>query len=146
MGRFFETQCTSIESTRHSKDDLRTGKTGRNSRELGVIYSCCSANHSQRKLEQLSNFNKFSQKYNNQKLVYFWATNFVKRFTLCYQTLSICNVAVLWPNGWMDQDETWHAGRPRPWLHCVGPAPPPLKGHSPPIFGQCPLWPSGWMY
>jgi len=24
-------------------------------------------------------------------------------------------------------------------------APPPLKGHSPPIFGQCPLWPNGWM-
>ena len=21
---------------------------------------------------------------------------------------------VLWPNGWMDQDETWHAGRTRP--------------------------------
>jgi len=25
------------------------------------------------------------------------------------------------------------------------PAPPPLKGHSPPIFGPCPLWPNGWM-
>jgi len=25
------------------------------------------------------------------------------------------------------------------------PAPPPLKGHSPPIFGQCPLWPNSWM-
>jgi len=25
------------------------------------------------------------------------------------------------------------------------PAPPPLKGHSPPIFGSCPLWPNGWM-
>jgi len=25
------------------------------------------------------------------------------------------------------------------------PAPPSLKGHSPPIFGQCPLWPNGWM-
>ena len=24
-------------------------------------------------------------------------------------------------------------------------APPPLKGHNPPIFGQCPLWPNGWM-
>jgi len=24
-----------------------------------------------------------------------------------------CNVGVLWPNGWMHQDETWHAGRPR---------------------------------
>jgi len=26
-----------------------------------------------------------------------------------------------------------------------GPTSPPLKGHSPPIFGTCPLWPNGWM-
>jgi len=25
--------------------------------------------------------------------------------------LSVCDVGVLWPNGWMDQDETWHGGR-----------------------------------
>jgi len=36
---------------------------------------------------------------------------FVKRFALCYQTvvlhvLSVCDVGVLWPNGWMDQDAT----------------------------------------
>ena len=42
-----------------------------------------------------------------------------------------CNVGVLWRNGWMDQDETWHGGRPRPRPHCVrwDPAPPPKKGH-----------------
>ena len=28
--------------------------------------------------------------------------------------LSACNIGVLWPNGWMDQDETWHGGRPQP--------------------------------
>jgi len=51
----------------------------------------------------------------------------------CLSVLSVCNVGVLWPNGWTDQDETWHAGRPRPWPHCVrwDPAPPPPKGHSP---------------
>ena len=27
--------------------------------------------------------------------------------------LSVCDVRALWPNGWTDQDETWHAGRPR---------------------------------
>ena len=27
----------------------------------------------------------------------------------------------------------------------VDPASPPLKGHSPPIFGQCPLWPNDWI-
>ena len=56
---------------------------------------------------------------------------FVKRFALCYRTvvlsvLSVCDVGALWPNAWMDQDETWYAGRPRPWTHCVrrGPSSP----------------------
>ena len=26
--------------------------------------------------------------------------------------LPVCDVGVLWPNGWMDQNETWHGGRP----------------------------------
>jgi len=61
---------------------------------------------------------------------------FVKRFALCYQTI-VC-LSCLWrwyivANGWMEQDETWHAGRPRPWPHCVtwAPSSPPPKGHSP---------------
>ena len=59
---------------------------------------------------------------------------FVKQFALCYQTvrcLSVCDVGALSPNGWMDQDETWHVGRPRPWPHCVGwgPSTPPPKEH-----------------
>jgi len=31
-----------------------------------------------------------------------------------------------WPNGWMHQDATWHAGRPLPMPHCVrwGPSSP----------------------
>ena len=54
---------------------------------------------------------------------------FVKRFTLCYRSvvclsvLSVClvfDVGVLWPNGWTDQDEFWHAGRPRPRRLCDG--------------------------
>ena len=33
---------------------------------------------------------------------------FVKQFALCYRSvvLAVCDVGVLWPNGWMDQDET----------------------------------------
>jgi len=33
----------------------------------------------------------------------------------------------------MDQDETWHAGKPWPWPHCVrwDQAPPQQKVHSP---------------
>jgi len=54
---------------------------------------------------------------------------------------------LLSPNGWMHQDATWYGGRPQPKRRCVrwGPASPPLKGQSPPIFGQCPLWPNVWM-
>ena len=68
----------------------------------------------------------------------------VKRFALCYQTvvcLSVCNISVLWPKGWIDQDQTWHGGRPRPQPHCVrwGPHSPSQKsGHSTPSsFGPC---------
>ena len=64
---------------------------------------------------------------------------FVKRFALCYQTVvcpvcPVCDVSALWPNGWVDQDETWHACRPRPWPHCVrwGPNSLSLKGAQPP--------------
>ena len=70
-------------------------------------------------------------------ILIFWRP-FVKRFALCYRTvvspvLSVCNVRALWPNGWTDQDETWHAGRPRPWPHCFrwGPSSPSPKGAQP---------------
>jgi len=59
--------------------------------------------------------------------------------------LSVCDVGVLWQNGWTDQDETRHAGMPRPWPHCVrwGPSSPSPKGHSsPPIFVPYLLWPN----
>jgi len=64
---------------------------------------------------------------------------FVKRFALCYRTvvlsvcLSVCDVGVLWPNGWTDHGETWRTGRLCPG-HIVldgDPAPPPPKGTAP---------------
>jgi len=64
----------------------------------------------------------------------------------CLSCLSVCNVGALWPNAWMDQDETWRGGMPRPRPHCLAWAPTsPQKGHSPPIFCTCLLWPNGWM-
>ena len=82
---------------------------------------------------------------------------FVKRFALCYPTV-VCHVlsvlsclsvtfVQLWPNGWTDQDETRHAGRPWPWPHCVrwGSSSPSPMGTVPQIFGPCLLWPNGWM-
>ena len=53
-----------------------------------------------------------------------------------------------WPNGWMDQDNTWHGGGPRSRSHCarLGPSSPPKKGHSRPIFSPFPLWPNCSMH
>jgi len=53
-----------------------------------------------------------------------FARPFVKRFALCYHTVvlsvcPVCDVGVLWPNGWMDQDTSWHGGRHRLRPHCV---------------------------
>jgi len=52
--------------------------------------------------------------------------------------LSVCDVGVLWQNGWMDQDETWHGGggRPRLQQHCVkmGTQLPIHKGTHAPNF------------
>jgi len=59
--------------------------------------------------------------------------------------LSVCNVGVLWPNGWMDQGETRHMNRPRPRRPCVRWGPSPPKRGTVTIFGSCPLWPNGWM-
>ena len=70
-------------------------------------------------------------------------------------------LCVLLPKGWMDQDETWRAGRSRPRPHCVRwePSSPHRKGHSSSplskftgagftcirvIRGPCLLWPNGW--
>ena len=48
----------------------------------------------------------------------------------------------------MDQDETWHAGRPRPWPHCFrwGPSVPPPKRHSPQFLAHiCCDQMAGWI-
>ena len=41
------------------------------------------------------------------------------RGLFCLSCLSVCNVVVLWPNGWMNQDATWYEGKSRPRRHCV---------------------------
>ena len=72
---------------------------------------------------------------------------------LSYRCLYVCmsvlsyDVGVLWPNGCMDEDETCHASRPRPWPHCVRwePSSPASKGHCPQFLahiccGQMAVW------
>jgi len=61
--------------------------------------------------------------------------------------LSVCDIGILWPNSWMDQNETWRGGRPQRRPHCVrwGPSSPPPKVAQPCNFGPCLLWPNGWM-
>jgi len=78
---------------------------------------------------------------------------FVKRFALWYRTplyvcpaCPVCDVGVLWLNGWMDQDATWHADILRPLATlCYMGIQLPQKGDTPPIFGPRLLWPNGWM-
>jgi len=56
---------------------------------------------------------------------------------------------LLWPNGWMDQDGTWHGGGPwsRPYCARWEPSSPPKNGdRAPVIFGPLLLWPNGWMH
>jgi len=69
----------------------------------------------------------------------FWATVCKTVLYMLSNCCPVCrgsDVRVLWPNGWMDQDKTCHAGRPRPWPHCVrwGLSFPHRKGHSSPHF------------
>jgi len=84
--------------------------------------------------------------------VVFWRP-FVRWFALsdrCLScpVLSACDVGVLWTNDKMNQGDTWHAGRPRPWPHCVRwePAPSPLKEHIPQFSAQiCSGQMAGWI-
>jgi len=65
---------------------------------------------------------------------------------LSVRRLSVRDVGVLWPNGRMDQDETWHEVR-LGHSHIVldgDPAPPHQRGTAP-IFGPCLSWPNGWL-
>jgi len=60
----------------------------------------------------------------------------------------VCDIGVLWPNSWMDQDETWQGGRPRPWPHCVRwePSSPTANGNSPQLLAHvCCGQMAGWI-
>jgi len=84
---------------------------------------------------------RFGRGDTNAPRVFPWFVGlpFVKRFALCYRTVvclssPACDVGVLWPNGWVDQDATWYEVRPRPRGHCVMGtqlSQLPKKGHSP---------------
>ena len=51
----------------------------------------------------------------------------------CLSIIYKINVAVLWPNRWMDQDATWYGGKPPPRRHCVRwqPSSPTETGMAP---------------
>ena len=51
--------------------------------------------------------------------------------SLSCPVLSVCSVGVLWPNRWMDQYETWHAGSPGHIVLDGDPDPPPPRGRNP---------------
>ena len=63
----------------------------------------------------------------------------------CLLCLSVCIVDVLWLNDWMDQDATWHRGRPGPRRHYVrrGHSSPTERGTATPLFDPYLLWSKG---
>jgi len=66
----------------------------------------------------------------------FWVPLCHGNETVVLSAMSVWNVGVLWPNGWMDQDTTWQAGWPRPRRHCVrwGCSSPTEMGTADPYF------------
>jgi len=81
----------------------------------------------------------------------FRANRYKERFALCYGTVvlslcSICNVGVLWPTSWMDQDATGTEiglGTSDIVLD-EDPASPTERGTAaPPLFGPWLLWSDG---
>ena len=71
--------------------------------------------------------------------------------SLCLSDCPVCNVGVLWPNGWTGEDETSHAvglGPGHIVLDGTQSRPFPPKGAQPlsPIFGPFLLWSNGSMH
>ena len=57
----------------------------------------------------------------------------IRPLSVCLSVPSVCKIGVLWPNGWTDHDETWHAGRPSnlaTYSVRWGPSSLPPKGHT----------------
>jgi len=55
--------------------------------------------------------------------------------TVVLSVLSVCNVGVLWPNGWMNQDLTWYVGLgPDDIVLDEDPAHPTERGTAVPQF------------
>jgi len=88
----------------------------------------------------LTNFLLTNRQRRMKILPDFWATVCITVHSIlsdrCLSCLSVCNVGVLWPNGWMDQDATWYGGKPLPRPHCVrrGPNYPMERGTAAPTF------------
>ena len=80
---------------------------------------------------------------------------FAKRFTICYRTIvclsvsSVCLVMLVYCGhtvGWIKMILGMEVGlSPGDVVLDGNLAAPPQKGHSPPIFGPCLLWPNGCM-
>jgi len=66
----------------------------------------------------------------------------------CHSVLSVSDVGVLWPNGWIDQYDTWHGDGIGPG-HSVldgDPAPPPERGTDPQFSAHaCCGQTAGWI-
>jgi len=66
--------------------------------------------------------------------------------SVCLVCLSVGDVDVLWPNGWMDQGETWlQVGLGPGHVVLDGDPAPLLQRERAPNFWPYLLWPNCWM-
>ena len=110
------TELVTIAATRKSSHATRSSSIGASSMPLtgsGAfqrrIHDCSDCMFSQIRPHKFKNLSHYEK--------HFWGT--VRPILWVLSVLSVCNVGILWPNGWMDQDATWYRGRPRPRRHCV---------------------------
>jgi len=119
--------------------------------EVIWFYACHLIAYHKHPLQGLVITGRIAYRANRRHLIYsdvnFWATvcktvrpMLSVRWLSCLSCMSACNVHALRPNGWTNQDETWHAGRPRPWPHCIRWGPSPHR-----IFDPYLLRPNGCM-
>ena len=77
---------------------------------------------------------------------HFWTTVRSNGRPMLQDHSPVCNVGVLWPNGWKHQSATWYGARPWPRRPCVrwGSSSPRGQGYcSPSHFSSpCLLWPN----
>jgi len=107
-------------------------------------HSINTVNHWQEILHQIDDLHRINTRSNADY------SKISGQFALCYRTLilSVRSVTLVYCGqtvGWIKMKPGMQVGLGPGHIVRWGPISPPLKGHSPPIFGPYLLWPNGCM-